>query len=339
MEKKLSERISVLGFLMTCVIAVYHVGTPGNPVNAFDMKWNTFIGYVFDTLAVLAMSHFFAVTGYLLFYKLDLENYQAKIKKRVYSLFLPYCVWQIIITIKAIILGGAGLSLRDFICRVFLLQKWPPVGALWYLYAVFILAFFSPILLFLFKNKRIGLALILAIVVLGYRMGFMSSPAVIAFQSYGYMGNILSYFPSYIVGAYCGIHSEESSSEEQLRNALAVVFIAMVFDGLYNNFLYGMSIRMMPIFLLYLFPVLPCMKKKRIYKLSFLVYAVHGPVISDFANLIRNIISKVTPYAIVSNLGTRIICLCIDFVVAGVLFVALKRFAPKVLNVLMGGRS
>lgn len=150
MEKKLSERISVLGFLMTCVIAVYHVGTPGNPVNAFDMKWNTFIGYVFDTLAVLAMSHFFAVTGYLLFYKLDLENYQAKIKKRVYSLFLPYCVWQIIITIKAIILGGGRTKPKGFYLPCVFAPK---VAACWSI-MVFICSFYIGIF---FSNIIISL--------------------------------------------------------------------------------------------------------------------------------------------------------------------------------------
>lgn len=84
---------------MTCVIAVYHCGSPKNPINGFDMKWNTFIGQAFDALALLAMSYFFTVTGFLFFRGLKLKNYFGKIKKRFYTLVLPYFIWQIIIMV------------------------------------------------------------------------------------------------------------------------------------------------------------------------------------------------------------------------------------------------
>ena len=75
MHKEISERITILGFLMTCVVAVYHCGSPGNPINAFDMKWNAFISSIFDSLINFAMSYFFTITGFLLFHNLTLNNY------------------------------------------------------------------------------------------------------------------------------------------------------------------------------------------------------------------------------------------------------------------------
>lgn len=339
MDTKVSERIKVLGFLMTCEMAVYHVGSPGNPINAFDGKWNTFIGSVFDTLAVLVMSYFFTVTGYLLFRNLNFTNYVIKIKKRLYSLLLPYCAWQCVIMLKEIIFRGGANHISKYLSCMFLFQKWPPNGALWYLYAVFVLALFSPIFLIIFKNRKIGLVVCLIILVALNHLGFSSNSMIVAFRSYGYIGNIFSYFPSYVVGAYCGMHSEELSAEEQLRNVLAVVFVALVFDGLYSGFLYGIIIRMLPMFLLYLFPVPSCMSDRSIYKLTFLIYAVHMPIISDIAIPVRNFISQITPYAYISNLGTRMICLSIDCILAAILYTGLKRFSPKMLGVLTGGRT
>lgn len=113
MNKEISDRIKIIGFLMTCVIAAYHCGTPKDPINAFDMKWNTFIGYTFESVAALAMSYFFMVTGFLLFYDLSFKNYFEKIRKRLYSLLLPYLLWQIIIMLKIVIMGGAGLDIKN----------------------------------------------------------------------------------------------------------------------------------------------------------------------------------------------------------------------------------
>lgn len=93
---------------MTCVMVAYHCGSPDNPINTFDFKWNNFISSVFNSLATLAMSYFFTVTGFLLFYSLSLKNYVLKIKKRIFSLLTPYLVWQVLIVIKTIMKGGGG---------------------------------------------------------------------------------------------------------------------------------------------------------------------------------------------------------------------------------------
>lgn len=135
------------------------------------------------------------------------------------------------------------------------------------------------------------------------------------------------------------MHMNGFSDISQLKYVLLILFTAMIFEGVYHGFLYEITIRMMPIFLLYLFPVMPFMRERGIYKLTFLIYAVHQPVKNDVTEYLRKLIAAVTPYAFASNIGTRILCLGIDFMIAGMIYSCLKKFAPKVLDVLTGGRT
>ena len=97
MDKQTSSRITILGFVMTSVIVMYHCGATGVvPLNILDDKINKFLDAFFDNMAILAMSHFFFVTGYLLFYNLTEVLFKTKIKRRFFTLIIPYILWQII---------------------------------------------------------------------------------------------------------------------------------------------------------------------------------------------------------------------------------------------------
>ena len=145
-NETISRRITNLGFIMTCLIITYHVGTPSNPLNALDDKWNTYIGNIFNSLASLAISYFFTVTAFLLFNNLSMKNFKQKLQKRMYSLLVPYILWQVIIVIKQIFQGKVW-NIKAFIKYTFLFEAWPADGALWYVYAVFLLMLISPFLL------------------------------------------------------------------------------------------------------------------------------------------------------------------------------------------------
>lgn len=317
MKKEISQRITIFGFVMTCIIVFYHCGTPKIAISSFDEKWNTYLGTVFDGLAVLAMSWFFTITGFLLFYNLTLSNYLIKIKSRMVSLLVPYLLWQIIYVIKSLVSGG-DFSGKYFMDTVFLLEQWPPAGQLWYLYAVFLLALLSPIFLLIFKKKKVGILtpwfLVLVIVILTYRIWFLSSDIAIAFRTYGYIPNILMYFPAYIVGAFYGYFVKDGD-DSSLKYCVSMIFVAFMFEGLYEGITFDILIRMLPIFILYLFPIREFMVDRKVYKLSFLVYALHQLFKGECLGCIRNFISQIIPYAIVSNVFGRFLYL---FVVIGI---------------------
>lgn len=95
MNQEISRRISFLGFVMTCGIVLYHCGpSPAVPSVGLDQVCFDAISNFFTNTATLAMSYFFAVTGYLLFLNLSLRGWAGKVKRRTFSLLVPYLAWQ-----------------------------------------------------------------------------------------------------------------------------------------------------------------------------------------------------------------------------------------------------
>lgn len=147
MNQEISRRISFLGFVMTCGIVLYHCGpSPAVPSVGLDQVCFDAISNFFTNTATLAMSYFFAVTGYLLFLNLSLRGWAGKVKRRTFSLLVPYLAWQCL-TFAVNLLHHEAMTKREFLKTTFLLDQWPPDGALWYLYAVFLLALLATICL------------------------------------------------------------------------------------------------------------------------------------------------------------------------------------------------
>lgn len=96
MNQEISRRISFLGFVMTCGIVLYHCGpSPAVPSVGLDHVCFDAISNFFTNTATLAMSYFFAVTGYLLFLNLSLRGWACKVKRRTFSLLVPYLAWRV----------------------------------------------------------------------------------------------------------------------------------------------------------------------------------------------------------------------------------------------------
>ncbi|WP_373599797.1 acyltransferase family protein [Paraclostridium bifermentans] len=341
MNQKLSEKIKILGFLMTCFMIFYHCGALDNSyaLNATDAAFNTFLSNIFDVMGVFVMSHFFAVTGFLLFRNLNLKNYPTKIKRRVFSLLIPYVTWQVIITLKLVLQGQYIFSLKDFLYKTFYLVMWPSDGAMWYVYAVFLLALVSPIFLLIFKNKNIGWGLVVVIIIFLSAQRNITNEMFVRIVNHGYVGNILFYFPSYLVGAFYGKFYDELHQENRLVYIFSVLFIAFLLEGTFPGFLSNTTIKLMPIMGLFLLPVIPSLKDKWVYRLTFLMYAMHQPLIDDIRWRIYDFYEYISIPVSVSNILTRVIILISVIILSTIIYVILNKFAPKALTALTGGRD
>lgn len=341
MNQKVSENIKMLGFVMTCFMIFYHCGALDNSyaLNSIDGVLNRVASSAFDQMGILVMSHFFTVTGFLLFRNLNMKNYPKKIKRRVFSLLIPYISWQVIITLKLIIQGKYIFSFKDFLYRIFCLAQWPFDGALWYVYAVFLLAVISPIFLLMFRNKKVGWCIILIIIALWTTRWKIHNPLYLKVFGYGYIANICSYFPSYIVGAFYGKYYSELDDQKSLLYILSVILVGVLLEVVFPGAL-TITIRMIPLLSLALLPsVVPVLKDAWVYRLTFIMYAIHQPLIGDIKHAIYRIYSMVTIPASVCNVLTRVIILGVDIGLAAAIYVVLKRFIPKALNALTGGRD
>mgnify|MGYP004576391307 CR=1 FL=1 len=108
--------------------------------------------------------------------------------------------------------------------------------------------------------------------------GAISNPLFQSIINYGYIGNVLGYLPPYLVGCFCGKFSDDVEiSILNLKYVVSLLCVAYILEGMFNGIFYSLSMKMLPLFILFLVPVFPKLDNKRIYHLTFLMYVIHQP--------------------------------------------------------------
>lgn len=156
-------------------------------------------------------------------------------------------------------------------------------------------------------------------------------------RGYGYLSNILSYFPSYIIGTFYGYYSSREKQKLDFKYCLAILLVIFIFEGVYGGILNNITIRIMPLVLFYTFPVNKIIENCNIYKLSFLIYAIHQPIMSDTLGYIRNLLYYYIPIASIVNLAGRLVYLFFVIVISSAIYIILKRVSVKGLVWMTGG--
>lgn len=330
MNKTISKRITMVNFVMTLCIAVYHFG---NAVTVPD-KVNDLMNSVIDLAAVFAMNWFFMVTGLLLFRGFSLDNYREKIKKRFVTVLLPYLIWQIAFGLKSLANG----NILNFVQTVFLFQKHSPDGPLWYMYAIFFLALLSPLFYVLLKNRRTGLVAVALITIGAYYMRLASNPVLSGIANYGRMPNLLAYLPSYVMGLYLGLHQKAGGTDAVLPLLTVVLGVALPLNLIWEGILRVSAHKILVVLLLYSVPVVP---GERFYKyagVSFIFYAIHRAVDLKMIVKVRNIALAHTYRIWLVNLVCYAAMLGIVLFISFALWLLLSLISPRMLKVITGGR-
>lgn len=338
-DKSTSDNIKMLGVVMTAAIVMYHCGpTASSSVEggAVDLWLNDHVSIAFNQIGILAMSYFFTVTGFLLFSGLSYGKIPLKIKKRVKTLLIPYIVWELIATCYYVALGRV-YSFGAWVSTVFLFNTWPPDGALWYVYSIFILACCSYVLLPLLSNSKIGGVAVFICFFACYFFCNTSNAVISSIVSYGYLGNVLVYLPAYILGAYIGLHFDNKTSMVTL--CVSLLLVGFIFSAYMGDSIGFVLAKCLPSLVILLFS-LPVIKgESTVYKVTFLVYALHQPLLGTLGSAIRNCVSCI-PSMAVANISFRVFYCLVIFGLAIALYYFLKKMnAPFVTSLLTGGRA
>ena len=337
MSKALHEKIPVISFLMMCEVMLYHCESPDNAlaVNSTDLWWNQLFTDIFTgPLCLLCMCWFFAITGFLLFRDLSFHTLGRKLKTRLQTLLIPYILWQIIFIIKSILQGNSW-TLKEMFTQTFLLRLWPPLGVFWYVYTVFLFSLLSPVLLVLFRSKKTAWLSVVALIILLY---VFWGQLYIGNGKYHYTGNIKSFFPAYLIGAFYGHIYNNSTFQQKLKYAIGFLLVAVFLDAIVKKLLFNMTLSVLPVLMLFLIPVPEWSKNKKLYRLNFLIYATHPSIISLSINPIRNLVLAVIPFISAANILGRILCILLIIAVNAAIHAIMNRFAPRALKLLTGGR-
>ncbi|MBR4914933.1 MAG: acyltransferase [Clostridiales bacterium] len=341
MDKRISNNIKMLSFVVSCFMVLFHAGMyeNTNAVSEFDRKLSDLINYDYKLLAFFGLSFFFSVTGFLLFYGLSYGNFLKKIERRVHSLLIPYLIWQALVLIKDLCIGRR-YEVMDVLLRTFGLELWPLNGPLWYVYVVFLLALiFTPLLLLMFTNKKSAW---ICTIVLVFLIQLLKKTQVNSIQmvlSYGLFSRILTYLPAYMIGAYYGRFYDKNKMPQSFIYSVAVIFFAYLLDFKMSEFFRDMVVMTLPMALIFILPSIPKLENRKIYGYTFMIYALHHPLIVDFKGFLDKGLSMILIPVTVLNIFEHLLVLAVSILLAIGLSKLLGKIWPKGLAIITGGRT
>ena len=335
MNQSISRRISYLNIFFTICIVCYHCGSPA----IGSSRLNLLLNDIFDGFCAVAMSYFFTVTGFLLFNNLSSRTYARKIKSRIKTLLMPYLCWEILFTIVLTAAGVASYSPQRWIRTVFLFDMWPPDGALWYVYAVFIMALPSLVLLSFLKKRSVAFKSILILYPVLYLVHLRYFTGEAGELAYGYFGNIISYIPSYLTGAFFGSLNHEESQHYLKKLLLPIALMSVVgFDR--PNIFGWCATRLIPLLLLY---GAPLFRQKvdgplPLQNLTFLMYAIHLPFQFLFKTQLSAFAEIASFHPAAYNLFYRLLTIVSVIIISKIIHFLMSKVCPPALRLLTGGR-
>ena len=338
MDQKISRRIPFVSFLMACVIVAFHCYDGElEPISAWDESVFLGVNNFFSILSRLALCWFFSLSGFLLYRDYDLKSWAGKVKRRFFSLLVPFLVWELAAGIlNRSLLQDPGRVLSN----IFLLQKWPPIGPLWYMYAIFLFALLSPVPYLLLKWKKPwgGGILLLLLAGIIYWNDLFKGSFVYHFLTYGYVRSIINYLPAYLTGCYFGIRARDREYNP-FTGCVLILLGALMINPFVEEFFAETVYCVLPILMLHAFPVVRAEGRIRdLFGLSFLVYAIHGYPTVHFTPWIRNLVLKITPETWVANLAGRLVMVPVSVMLAVIVWLALSAVCPPLLKIITGGR-
>ncbi len=341
MSKGTSRKIHLLGFAMTVGMVLYHFSSfkPAYFINAFDEKVYIFFSKFCDLLGIVAMSYFFTMTGFLLYYGMNRENIGKKVKSRIFSLLLPYCIWNGLYYVFYLLIYGKNylFSIKEMIERFVF---YPFDAPLWYLLTAFIYALFSPILIRGKGHLKIGIVIFIAIIIGMTVLNGYSAYVIREIPYGGYVERLCRYLPNYATGVFVGIYFPQLIGQKTPKRRIEALtlFVLLACVWVFFEVPYTLSYiiqRCLPVFLWFAIPerekdcgqYSPC-------HATFMIYAMHAVVIF----LIEHIAEDWFTLNGVSAVGIRLVGTAFIIGYIWGIWFLMKKWTPKGLALLTGNR-
>lgn len=379
-DKQQSDVINALRFPLACLVVVIHCKVTSVDImpqwdNITGAEFTNAIQIIFSSIiSPVAVPTFFLISGYYFFYNTEHFNvsiYLDKLKKRFYSLFIPYIIWNSIFILKYVIIKfGAYIlynePLSDLIvfwkdyggvhmfydCYVWMEDKFtlfgwqnapsnsaPILFPLWFIRDLIIVIMCSPIIYSLIKYLKYYSILLLSFL---YISGIwpnihgLSSISVFFFSLGAYFSinkkNLIRYFAKYSKPSFI---------------AYIILLAYLIFIN--TNKTPGSSI-IYPIFIIvsviavinlmtYIYNKINCKCISKLAQTTFFIYAFHmllanwiaSLILNQFFSLENNSWLCTLVYYLLKPIFTITLCLATYYI--------LDKFCPRILNILIGKRK
>lgn len=324
-----------------------------------------------EVLASICVPTFFVISGYLFFYRSDFDGhiYIQKLKKRFRTLMIPYLLWNLIALLAVLvkmlpIFSSFFQNINDIEIRFSLIRLFntffygdgtngilvypylaapsvsplPINGPMWYVRDLMVIILLTPLVYWLVKKLKIWyvIGLGLYLYVIGNR--FLPEGS--------YLSIVLDYLFFFSIGAYLSINKQNMVTQMRKLKYVTILFIpAAIFNVLsittpYNRYIFFPFIVIGIITFIVVVSYL--LEKNKIHvnetlaNCSFFIFAFHSLILMEIGKILFiGLHLNDTPLTILFlYIAIPTISVCIGLIV----YLFLKRFAPKLFSLLNGGR-
>ena len=346
-DKLFWKKKEFISFLLCILVFFIHANfakeiTSDRFVSVLNYKVSYFFA---NSITRFAVPMFFTISGITFFKDYDNKKYLGKVKSRVFTLIIPYLLWNTIWMLWEIFTSHSflakfsenntpyPLNLSSILKGIFFYGCNVPF---WFIFDLIIFSLAAPILFLLIKNKYVG---IISVVIL----------TALAFFGI-YLPESVFYYPTaiifYIAGGIIGHHFFGyacKSSSKPLRIFSLVFLVAYVLAKniapihihIDNYFVQTVIFSLAAFSLWNVTDIfIERVKLKPFHRRSFAVYAMHLPIMI----VILKILSFCTPKNEWLEIPKFVIIIVLTLVIINLVCAFLEKFAPRVNAVLMGNR-
>ena len=303
------------------------------------------VSYFFSrSITQFAVPMFFVLSGIAFFKGYDNKKYASKIKNRLFTLVIPYLIWNTVWMLWEIFTSHSfiatlstgepyPLTVPSILKGIFFYGCNTPF---WFIFDLIIFSFAAPLVFLVIKNKYVG---ILAVVGLS------------AASLFGiYLPTSVFYYPMaivfYLIGAIVGYHFFDVAAQKSSKPLQVASFVFLVAYILAKNIVpqemhienYLMQTVVYSLAAFALWNVTDAfierLKPRAMYRRSFAVYAMHLGI----ATVILKVFSFCLPQNEWLEIPKFIVMILATLVIINVVCALFEKFAPKVYAVLMGNR-
>lgn len=304
------------------------------------------VSYFFSrSITQFAVPMFFMMSGITFFKDYDNKKYLAKIKARLFTLVIPYLLWNTIWMLWEIFTSYSfiakfstdsapyPLTLINILKGIFFYGCNIPF---WYIFDLIIFAFAAPLLFLIIKSKYVGIGSVICLSIVSL-FGIH-----LPMDVFYYPMAIVFYLTGAIIGYhFFGIASKKSSKPLQIAS---VIFLAsyifaknIVPQAIHiDNYLTQTIVYTLAAFSLWNVTdmFIERIKPRGIYRRSFAIYAMHLNV----SIVVLKIFSFCTPQNEWLEIPKFIIMVVSTLIIVNLMCAFLEKFAPPIYATLMGNR-
>ena len=323
------ERLNNTKWILTLLIVLYHIPVPAN---AEGLQTAALL-YI-KNLGDCVVTSFALISGFLFFYNAhDLSAVYVKMKKRIWTLLIPYILWNILHSLYLIVKShGISGFLQGVITTNWIknIIAWDSSPHFWYILMLLFWTALAPLLFIAYKDKRFLIVLLLSQLIYFIYKGsnILTSRHLSPLGGGG--GGIGSRFPDF--WAKIGHFDGKKRKVIFYVFLIAYITIRLLYNNIDNNgiLVWCYSVRAFFLLLALMNAPLEYIGIKTNYAFSFWIFATHyymDAVISDY-------VSRLVPIPAV-----QLVSWIIVFVITLMSGMILKCTFPRFFSILTGNRT